>query len=63
MGKGRWGPKGSSQRRNYRRDVCEKNKKKYVGSGKMAQWLSVLATLPEDPGSIPSTYMATHNCL
>ena len=29
----------------------------------MAQWLRALAALPEDPGSIPSTYMTAHNCL
>jgi hypothetical protein len=29
----------------------------------MAQWLRALATLPENPGSIPSTDMAAHNCL
>ena len=27
----------------------------------MAQWLRALAALPEDPGSIPSTYMTAHN--
>jgi hypothetical protein len=29
----------------------------------MAQQLKGLAALPEDPGSIPSIYMAVHNCL
>ena len=29
----------------------------------MAQQLRVLAALPEDPGKIPSTHMAVHNCL
>jgi hypothetical protein len=27
----------------------------------MAQWLRALAALPEDPGSIPSTYMTAHH--
>ncbi|CAO2645611.1 hypothetical protein LEMLEM_LOCUS27546 [Lemmus lemmus] len=29
----------------------------------MAQWLRALTALPKDPGSIPSTHMAAHNCL
>jgi hypothetical protein len=29
----------------------------------MACWLRALATLLEDPGSIPSTQKAAHNCL
>lgn len=29
----------------------------------MAQWLKALITFPEDPGTIPSTHLATHNCL
>jgi hypothetical protein len=29
----------------------------------MAQWLRVLAALPEVPGSILSTHTAAHNCL
>lgn len=29
----------------------------------MAQQLRALAALPEDPGSVPSTHMAAHNCL
>jgi hypothetical protein len=29
----------------------------------MAQGLRALAILPEDPGSIPNTFMAAHNCL
>jgi hypothetical protein len=29
----------------------------------MAHWLKVLAVLPEDQGSIPSTYIAACNCL
>ena len=33
------------------------------GTEQMAQRLRTLAVLPEDPGSIPSTYMAAHNCL
>lgn len=27
------------------------------------EWLKTLADLPEDPGSIPGTHMATHNHL
>lgn len=33
------------------------------GSGKIAQQLRALGTLPEDPGAILSTHMVTHNCL
>ena len=33
------------------------------GTGEMAQWLRALTALSEDPGSIPSTHMAAHNCL
>jgi len=29
----------------------------------VAQWLRALASLPEDPGSVPSTHMAAHNSL
>ena len=32
-------------------------------SGEIAQRLRILAALPEDPSSIPSTHMAAHNCL
>lgn len=32
-------------------------------AGEMAQWLTALAILPEDPHSIPRTHMAAHNCL
>jgi hypothetical protein len=28
----------------------------YIGTGDMALRLNILAALPEDPGSIPSTY-------
>jgi hypothetical protein len=40
-------------------------KKKTIkqGAGEMSQWLRVLAALPEDPGSIPSTHMIAHNCV
>lgn len=31
-------------------------------AGEMPQRLRGLATLPEDPGSVPRTYMATYNC-
>ena len=33
------------------------------GAGEVAQQLRALASLPEDPGSVPSTHMAAHNCL
>ena len=33
------------------------------GAEEMAQQLRALTALPEDPGSIPSTHMAAHNCL
>jgi hypothetical protein len=33
------------------------------GAEETAQWLRMLAPLPEDSGSIPSTDMAAHNCL
>ena len=33
------------------------------GSAEMAQRLNLLTALPEDLSSIPSTYMATQNCL
>jgi hypothetical protein len=39
---------------------------KYGGPGEMAQQLratTVLATLAEDPGSVPSTHMAATDCL
>lgn len=35
---------------------------KVDGAGEVAQGLA-LVTLPEDPGSVPSTHMSTHNCL
>jgi hypothetical protein len=38
-------------------------KKIHVVAGEMAQQLRRLAALPGDPGSIPSTHMAAHNCL
>ena len=34
-----------------------------VGSLEVAQWFRALAALPENPSSIPSTYMAAHNHL
>lgn len=34
-----------------------------LGYGGIIQWLRVLVTCPEDPGSISSTYRASHNCL
>jgi hypothetical protein len=33
------------------------------GAGEIVQWLGPLAALLEDPGSIPSIYMAAHTCL
>jgi hypothetical protein len=33
------------------------------GAGGVAQWLGVLAALPEDPGSIPSNYTIAHHHL
>lgn len=38
-----------------------KNKDQRAGEG--AQQLRVLAALAEDPGSVPSPHMATHNYL
>jgi hypothetical protein len=34
-----------------------------VGAREMHQWLRALAALSENLGSIPSTHMATLNCL
>ena len=39
------------------------NQKHWWRAGEMAQWLRALTAPPEDPGSIPSTHMAAHNCL
>jgi hypothetical protein len=36
--------------------------KEFGGAGEMAQQLRTLNSLPEDPGSSPSTPIATHNC-
>ena len=36
-------------------------KKMELEAGEMAQWLRVLAILPEDPGSVPSTHVVAHN--
>ena len=33
------------------------------GAGEMAQWLTALVALSEDPSSIPSTHMVTDICL
>jgi hypothetical protein len=41
----------------------KKEKEKRKGPGEIAQQLRLLATLPEDPSSIPSNHMAAHNCL
>jgi hypothetical protein len=32
-------------------------------AGEIAQWLSAVTALPEDPGSIPSNHMVAHNHL
>lgn len=34
-----------------------------IGSGEIDQWLTALAVLAEDPGSMPSTHMVALNCL
>lgn len=34
-----------------------------VGGGEVAEWLGVLAVLPEDPGFIPSTHTVPGNRL
>jgi hypothetical protein len=34
---------------------------KNSGAGEMVLWLRAPAALPESPGSIPNTHMATHN--
>lgn len=36
-------------------------KNAYSGSGEMALRLSVFDALAEDPGSVPSTHVVTHN--
>jgi hypothetical protein len=33
------------------------------GAGEIVQWLRALAFLPEDLGSVLSTYIVVHNCL
>jgi hypothetical protein len=38
-------------------------KKKTAEAGEMVQLLRALAALPKDPGSIPRTHTAAHNCL
>ncbi|KAK7798640.1 hypothetical protein U0070_002731 [Myodes glareolus] len=47
----------------YKQATIESLKKKIPGAGEMAQRLRALTALPEDPGLIPSTHMAAHNCL
>ena len=46
-------------------NCCEAliEKRLCVGVGGMAQQLRALIALPEDPSSIPSTYMMAHNLL
>lgn len=44
---------------NY--DLAIKNP--VFGTGEMVRQLRAMAKLLEDPGSIPSTPMADHNCL
>lgn len=41
----------------------DKPPNKIPEAGEMAKWLRALPALPEDPGSIPSTYMVVHNYL
>jgi hypothetical protein len=40
-----------------------KNFTENVRTGEMAQWLRALTAFPEDPSSIPSNHMETHNHL
>jgi hypothetical protein len=40
-----------------------KKKKRNLRAGEIAQKLRALTALPEDPGSVPSTHIAAHNCL
>jgi hypothetical protein len=35
----------------------------HLEAGEIAEWLRILAALPEDLSSIPSTYRAVHNYL
>jgi hypothetical protein len=42
--------------------ITSELKIKTVGAREMVQWLRALAAPPEDPLSIPSTHMASHNC-
>lgn len=37
--------------------------KQFFMAGEMVQQLKALAALLKDPSSIPSTYLALHNCL
>lgn len=37
--------------------------KDYLGIGEMAQCLEVFATLPKDPGFVPSSHVVAHNHL
>jgi hypothetical protein len=36
---------------------------RFLGVGEMAEWLKVLAALPEDPGLVSNTHMMAHSCL
>lgn len=40
----------------YLLKICER-------AGEMAKWLRTSAVLPEDPGSLPSTYMVANSLL
>lgn len=42
---------------------CHPWNSSFLGTGKMAQGLTALAALPEDPDSITNTHMAVSHCL
>ena len=46
-----------------RTHLFEARETPHRGAGEMVQWLRALATLPEDPGSIPSTHTEAHGHL
>jgi hypothetical protein len=43
--------------------VVGKLPKPKVGAGGVAQWLTALAALVDNPGSIPSTHITAYNLL
>jgi len=50
--------------KNFYNCVLPRGCLKFIFMGwKDASAVRALAALPEDPGSIPRTYMAAHNCL